>query len=333
MSDSILDKAIRDAKQIAELARDSARRDIIESMSPGVGRLVENTLKSNTKLVSEGELKMGDKEELDMESISGMFAGLSEAEEGEDEGGDGVHVDIGSHDLEEEEVPALDEMETLEGDLDEELEIDEAELARHVESAIQLEVQMSKGFKDLDLSGKEEVDQSNAVHDVKSGESMFDAVEPPAKKDWTVKEVKQLIKRGLAENEQLKARVAKLEAYNAKLTENLHKTNLFNSKMLHVNKIFAENTLTTRQKRAVVESIDKAKTVAETKNIAESLQSALLASGGKKAMSESRQVKPKANSQKVRTPGMNNKVLSESVKKTESNGTYDRWTELAGIIK
>jgi hypothetical protein len=153
MGDSITDKAVRDAKEIAELAREAARNEILESMSPGISRLVDRAVKdrlAQTNILSEGDTKMSgsNNDDLELESIAGVFSGINE----EEDEGDGVHVDIGSHDLEEAEIPDLDQMESLDSDLDEEIEIDEAELNKHMEESLKLEVQMSKGLADLDLS-------------------------------------------------------------------------------------------------------------------------------------------------------------------------------------
>lgn len=330
MGDSITDKAVRDAKEIAELAREAARNEILESMSPGISRLVDRAVKdrlAQTNILSEGDTKMSgsNNDDLELESIAGVFSGINE----EEDEGDGVHVDIGSHDLEEAEIPDLDQMESLDSDLDEEIEIDEAELNKHMEESLKLEVQMSKGLADLDLSGKEEVDQGNAVHDVKGGEQYFGDVEPPAKKDFTVKEIKALIRKGLAENERLRKENRALREKSQKLMEHLSRTNLFNSKVQAVNSIFSENReLNGKQKRRVVESIDKAKTVSEVKNIANAISSTL----DKKQVQESKQ-KPRANAQRPRGKGADNRTIRESVDKSSNESPlYNRWQELSGIV-
>lgn len=328
MSEGTVEKSIRDARDIARLARDAAKQEIIEGMTPGIQRMVDRVLRERAGLLNEGDGGMKDDDkDLGMESISGMFAGLQEME------GD-APVELG-----EAEEPYVDE--AAEGGLDEEIEISEAELARHVEAALRTEgrmdeVQQSKGFKDLDLSGKEEVDQGNAVHDTKSGEHYFETQEPPAKKDWTVKEIRALVKRGIAENEQLRAQVAELRASRAKLAEDLRKTNLFNAKMLYAHKIFTEHAaLDGKTRRTVVESLDGAETVKEAKHIAESLQKML----GRKGVSESSKVRgAKGNAQRVRTRGgADQKVVRESLERApaEPNGssTYSRWGELAGLVK
>lgn len=336
MSEGTADKSIREARDIARLARDAVKQELIEGMTPGIQRMVDRVLRERAGLLNEGDSGMKDDDkDLGLESISGMFAGLQEMEGPEDE--DGVHVDIGSH-LGEAEDPFVDE--AAEGGLDEEIEISEAELTRHVEAALRTEgrmdeVQSSKGFKDLDLSGKEEVDQGNAVHDVKSGEHYFETQEPPAKKDWTVKEIKALVKKGIAENEQLRAQVAELKASRAKLAEDLRKTNLFNAKMLYAHKIFTENvSLDSKTRRTVVESLDSAETVREVKRTAENLQKVL----GKNVSESKKNRAAKGNSARVRTRGgADQRVVRESLERApaESNGSgqYNRWSELAGLVK
>lgn len=322
MADSVVDNAVRDAKKLVELARDTVKNEMFDRMSPGVAKLVDRAVKQqlNATILSEGDTNMAGKDDLETESIASVFSGISEAECTDDS-------------LDEGDIPTLDEMDSLEGDLDEEIEIDESELAKFTQESLKLEVQMSKGFKDLDLSGKEEVDQGNAIHDVKSGETHFGDIEPPAKKDWTVKEIKALIRRGLAENDQLRKENKRLKEDRRKLVEHLSKSNLFHTKVGAVNRIFSEGALTSKQKRAIIESVDSAKTVNEVKNIEKAITRTLGKSG---RVNEGRGEKPRATGSRVRTPGVSNKVLTESVARGSSDSEqqiYNRWQELAEVIR
>lgn len=326
MSD-LVDNAVREAKKLADLARDSIKQEIYEQMEPGVRRLVDRVLKESlgaNNTLSEGDDKMSkDEKELDLESIAGMFPGIAEAEEPE--------LDEAAEDdmALEAEIPALDTMESLEGDLDEEIELDEAELKKVYDEALALEVKMTSGLKDLDLTGQEEVDQGNAIHDVKGGEQFFGEVEPPAKKDWTVKEVKQAIARGLAENNKLKAENKALRNQLESAAKQLGKLNLFNQKMLHVNKFFAEHKLSKGQQKAVVESIDRATSVNEVNKIVKTLESTFRASG---VVSESKNRTAKGGQgSRVRTAGANQKVIRESADKSANDTQYSRWQDLAGL--
>jgi len=334
MSD-LVDKAVRDARALAQLAQDSVKNEIYEQLEPGVRKLVDRVLKESlgTKIggngiISEGDNKMA-KDELDLESISGMFPGISETEETDGDELDEA-VDEDEDELDEAEIPSLDEMESLEGDLDEEIEIDEAELKKVYDEALALEVKMTSGLKDLDLSGKEEVDQSNALHDVKGGEQYFGDIEPPAKKDWTVKEVRSLVRQGLAENKRLALENRKLKEAHTKLVRELSKLNLFNTKMLHVNKFFAEHKLSKGQQKVVIESIDRAGSSGEVQKTYKTLEATFRAAG---VVSESR--KPKANSQRVRRPGANQTVIRESADNSANPNKeqYSRWGTLAGLLK
>ncbi len=324
----LVDKAVREARSIAQLARDSAKNEIYEALAPGVQRLVDRVLKeslgANTTL-SEGDDKMKDEKDLDLESIAGMFPGIAEADEPElDEAA------TDEPDMCEADIPSLDEMDSLEGDLDEEIEIDEAELKKVYDEALALEVKMTSGLKDLDLTGKEEVDQGNAIHDVKGGEQYFGDIEPPAKKDWTVREVKEMIRQGHAENKRLAAENAALRARLTEAAKQLGKLNLFNQKMLHVNKFFAEHKLSKGQQKAVVESIDRAASVTEVTKIVKTLESTFRASG---VVSESSHRAAKGNGARVRTAGANQKVIRESADKSANVDQYSRWQDLAGLNK
>lgn len=262
-----------------------------------------------------------DEKDLDLESITGMFPGIAEAEEPVEEGADDMALEA--------EIPSLDEMESLEGDLDEEIEIDEAELKKVYDEALALEVKMTSGLKDLDLTGKEEVDQGNAIHDVKGGEQYFGEVESPAKKDWTVKEVKAMVAKGLAENNKLRSENAKLRTQLESAAKQLGKLNLFNQKMLHVNKFFAEHKLSKGQQKAVVESIDRATSVNEVTKIVKTLESTFRASG---VVSESKDRTARGGQgSRVRTAGANQKVIRESADKSANDTQYSRWQDLAGL--
>lgn len=369
MKKGIVHEAVNDVKELSELAVDAAMGKIVESVTPAVRALIEKSIRGgnvNEDLdrlrraadgygetefeegTDKGEKKM--EKELDMEALMGMFPGLSEIEmDGEEmpeahKEPDGDETPLKAADGEGEEEPELESAiptlgeaeEEKEGDMDEEIEISEAELRKVYEASLKqqsvAEAMVSKGFKDMTPSGEiDEVDPGAGIADVKSGESQWDEKGslPPARKDWTVKEVRQLIRQGLAENKKLREMNSKLLEMLKTTTAKLNETNLFNAKVLHVNKLFSAGKLTKEQKKAVVESIDAAVSVNEVKKIALTLEKSFKSAG---LVNESVR-KPKASSQGARTSGgANQKVLRESADKS-ANPNYSRWAQLAGLCK
>ena len=109
--------------------------------------------------------------------------------------------------------------------------------------------------------------------------------------------------------------------------------NLFNAKVLHVNKILNSGArLTKEQKTFVMESIDKARTISEVKMVFETIVGSIATQS---QINESRSIRPpKANAQGARTTGTpRQSVLSESVDKGNDNKQYARLRELAGLVK
>lgn len=350
-SSDIVSKAINESSAIKELALDAAKRELLEQLTPGIKRMIERELGQHSLSedqdrlrrmrdgygeteFEEGKSMTSDDKDLDMESIAGMFPSIQEADDEEmaeakgDEEPDGDECPVDEAD-----IPTLGEGDYGADDMDEEISISEAELNKMYRESLALErqlseVQVSKGFKDMEQP-TDEVPDSAGLHDVKSGEHTWDSQEPPAKKDWTVKEVKALVAQGINENKALYGKLNQLAKENKKLREHLAKVNLFNQKVLHVNKFFVEHKLSTKQQLSVVEAFDRAKTIAECTSTYKTLESSFRASG---VVSESRS-KAKANSQRARKPGATERVIRESVDKSANGDSaqYSRWQQLSGL--
>lgn len=254
------------------------------------------------------------------EDPAAMSAGIPTLGEGEDEGGD---------DDDEEKEKEVDEAkkDDKEKDMEESIEISESELKKVYEQALALEAQVKKGFSEMTPNGElDDVvkDADKGLADVKKGEHNWEKETPPAKQDFTVKE---MIQRGLAENRALKEGIAKRDAVIRQLTKSLSETNLFNAKILHTSRLLSKHRLTTEQKKTFMEAIDKAKTIPQVTMVYETIEGSL-----KTSLSESR-VRPAINSQRpVGSSGANKQVLRESVDKNHSEA-YERMKRLAGLGK
>jgi hypothetical protein len=120
-------------------------------------------------------------------------------------------------------------------------------------------------------------------------------------------------------NRDLKSKLDESERANAVLREQLEEVNLFNAKLLYVNKLMQNRDLTPRQQRAVVESLDSAKSVREAKLLFTSLTESLKSKSG--TVNEGRILGSSSRSTRSASPAAS---LNESVE-------ADRWAILAGI--
>jgi len=101
------------------------------------------------------------------------------------------------------------------------------------------------------------------------------------------------------------------------LREQLEDLNLFNAKLLYVNKLLQNNSLTESQKKSVIKALDEAKSLDETKSLYKSLTETL---ASKKTLSESKRYG--SSSKTTKRAGS---MLSESA------GEVSRWQRLAGL--
>lgn len=220
-------------------------------------------------------------------------------------------------------------------EMDEEVEISESELKKVYESALQMEAQVSKGFKEMTAAGElDDVhkDISKGIEKLKSGEHAWEKEVPPDHVDYQIKE---MVARGMAENKMLRKKFAEAVVIIRKMAKTLHETNLFNSKVLHVNRILNSHPkLTKEQRQVVLETIDSAKSVDSVKMVYETIVRSFKATSAASQLSESKARKPAANAQRPRTTGTPKpEVLRESVDRAQGQGQYDRMRQLAGLLK
>jgi hypothetical protein len=107
------------------------------------------------------------------------------------------------------------------------------------------------------------------------------------------------------------------------LKNQLTEMNLFNAKLLYVNKLMQNRNLTTKHQRAIVEALDNAKTLREAKLLYKSLTASLNKRGGGRSLTEGRN---------ARTLGSSSRSI-RSASATKNGNEVDRWAVLAGINK
>jgi len=121
-----------------------------------------------------------------------------------------------------------------------------------------------------------------------------------------------------------KAAKAMNEARRAK--KELRESNLFNQKLVYVNKIMQQHTLNKKQQRAIVEALDNARSLKEAKLLFESLSQSLENISNK---SEAKKASGRLSEGLVRS-GSSSKS-TQSAAPAKNSVELDRWATLAGI--
>lgn len=103
------------------------------------------------------------------------------------------------------------------------------------------------------------------------------------------------------------------------LREQLEDLNLFNAKLLYVNKLLQNKSLNESQKKSVIKALDEARSLGETKALYKSLTESL-SNSSKSTLSESRKFGSSSRP-----------TSSASVKNTEVISEVNRWQTLAGL--
>jgi glycerol-3-phosphate cytidylyltransferase-like family protein len=296
----------------------------------------------------EGETKMDapdkkDDKELDLESLASFFPAMTEEPEHELEteaekepelegiqsiGEDSTDFSMGE--AKKKSADDEDEEPVEKEPVDEEIEISESELNKVYEAALKTEVTVKKGFSEMTPNGEiEDVvkDIDKGLLDTKKGEHEWAKEEPPAKQDFTVKE---MIARGMAENKKLRENLKNACKMIQTLGSKLHEVNLFNAKVMHVNRALQQGHLTAEQKKVVMESIDRAETIKEVKMVYEAITRSFKSTA---SLTEARRPKPNHGQGKRTSGAPDQKVLRESVDKNNDDVGFGRINELAGLIK
>jgi len=130
--------------------------------------------------------------------------------------------------------------------------------------------------------------------------------------------LKETLRKELRKNRTLETRLDEYRSAVETLREQLTDLNLFNAKLLYVNKLFQDKSVTPTRRRSMMESIDGAKSLREVKLIYKTLT-------GSSARSSKR-----LNESTKRTLGSSSRRVGRS-SATSSNSEVDRWAVLAGI--
>jgi hypothetical protein len=344
----LVKEAIADAKSLKEAAVEAAQKQLVEQLTPAVRKLLDESIKGNlherdrtgpsewdkspeggTRQQKKDYGKVEESPDLTLEDALQEFfpaGGLEEKKMKSEKDKKKGHSSTNE----------AAEADSTKSSMSEEIEISESELRKVYEAALQTEVQVKKGFSDIVGGG--ELEQAHKEHGIEKAPvtKHFEEADVPHKQKW-IPEAKQLhgmLQKGLAENKALRENLRKAVTMIETLGKKLHEVNLFNAKVLHVNKILNSGArLTAEQKNFVMESIDKARSIGEVRMVFETIVGSIKT--GQAAINENRNARPpKANAARPRTTGTpNQSVLSESVDRQGQAGGFNRIKELAGLLK
>jgi aspartate oxidase len=179
------------------------------------------------------------------------------------------------------------------------------------------EIEISEEMKDKDMDEAKDKDMDEAKKedmDEEMSRAKKDDMDE-AKKDDMDEEMSRK-KSTYEDKSELNEAIEVIKTLKSELNE----VNLLNAKLLYVNKLFRNKTLTEAQKVKVINAFDRAESVKEVKNIFETIKDAIT-SESKKSIQENR--------------GFASKAAGVSTKKqpiVEGDDFVSRMQKLAGII-
>ena len=225
----------------------------------------------------------------------------------EDAVGEDSDMDDDEIDLEMEDEVDVEDDEAMDMDDDDEVvEIDEGMLRRELARM------------------KRSLDESDGIEDFGGGKVHKEVFVDGDDSDLNVhsesRRMKSKLQKESRKNRALRKQLKGHQRVTAKLQEQLEQMNLFNAKLLYVNKLMNKSSITTRQKKQVVEALDKAQTLREVRLLFKTLSESLSKGRRKKPLSESRH--RGSSSRSVGNGGSTNNT---------QNSQTDRWAKLAGI--
>jgi len=229
-----------------------------------------------------------------------------------------------------------EDMEEMYEEMEDDSELEEETVFHVNESMLRKELrrlkESKKGIKDAMADqfggGKEEGDPwldgdvTTESVDENDAEAIAEKALKVAKKATdAAKDEREKRKEEARANRGLKGKLDESSKMIAALREQLDEVNLFNAKLLYVNKLMQNRDLTPRQQRSIVESLDGAKSVREAQLLFNSLTESLKVKSTK--MNEG---KVFGSASRSTRSGSAPAALNESVE-------VDRWAILAGIKK
>lgn len=324
MSNSMLEQAIVDAKELREAAIKNAENQIIEKYSSEVRDAVSKLLEQDEEMdlgmepeaetdstameqVPMAHLPSEEEDEIVVVNLDDIMA-AAEADSDADSDDDGLDreeiADEVGLDLDLDAAPANRD--------EEEIDIDEAELVEVFKEMMLVDVPQVELDREVEME-EEQVTEQDEELDV-------------AYTDGMDKEDLEKYKRSELQNESLQKENNLLKNLLEKVKNRLEETNLQNARLLYANRVLTDTSLNEQQKNKIVGIIDNANSVEEAKTVFETLQKTMEARPSKS---------PESLSEVVSRPS--SVILSGNRRKdndqSKGNHTYNRWATLAGTKK
>ena len=161
--------------------------------------------------------------------------------------------------------------------------------------------------------GKKNAGVRGAFGGGSEGQDVF--TNPPS----SLKKLNEAIRELSRQNRAQKEKLNKYRSAVQTLREQLEDLNLFNAKLLYVNKLLQNKNLTESQKKSVIKALDESTSLNEAKSLYKSLTETF-AGRSSGTLTESRHV---GSSSRLTT--------SSSSSSGRANGELDRWQKLAGL--
>jgi hypothetical protein len=275
----------------------------------------------DVEVVSVGDEELeGEEDEFDIElGEEGEEGSEFDLEMEDEEGMEDLEDEEGMEDLEDVEVE--EEMEE-----EEPMSVEESKLRKKIRKMIREAYKNKKANRKMKRrkKGLKEDVSIEVGDDVKvdidsdsAGTAEVEVVSPDmdVEMDSDVEEIEEFEPLGMEENKKLKGSVKRLKG---KLVE----TNLMNAKLVYANKLLMNNAITKKERIAIIESLDKAKSLREVELVYKTLVNKSKKTGrvdeGRKVLAGGSSATPTTRKQKD--------TLNESAEVEVS-----RWQEMAGI--
>ena len=248
-------------------------------------------------------------------------------DEDEDEADEFADLDIGG------DLPELEDEEKEEEpeDLNEVFEVDPAMLRRELRK---IRSQLNEGdmglagekggiAKDMEahFGGKGSANAKKDQFGGKGGSAKGGADFGGGKSGKDVlSEMRRALRNQRRQNSSLENKLGKYRSAVNTLREQLEELNLFNAKLLYVNKLLQNKQITESQKRSIVKALDEAQNLQEAKVLYKSLTESF--SEGRKKSTLNESIRAGGSSRTTRSASGNRAVTE-----------IDRWAKLAGLKK
>ena len=310
--DKEVDEAMKDDKEVDEAKHDDDKDEAVEEDFTGVEEAEDEVDAEDDSEESEDEAEPeiedaveGDEElsDLTVDQFKDMVRDIISQEIGGGEEEIGTDMDGGDIEGMGDEAPIEEPIDDEPGTDDEEIDLDE--LLAELEATV--------------AEGEHEDKKDEAMHSKKKDETVEEETsnQVEAESDGNGYNVN----RTGAVNEELTEALETIKT----LQKDLHETNLLNSKLLYVNKIFKANNLSESQKVNIIAAFDKAETVKEVKLVFETVSENVV-TAKKETVSES---KIKGMASKATGTTASTKPVEVI---NEVSDTVRRMQKLAGII-